>query len=460
MSKVTPVKERSNFLTMEVGSGRIKPKVIAIMCSQFATIISAGMSMSRCVELVADQTSDKGLKAILTEVADDVSAGHSLATSFENKGGKKLPVLFYETIRAGEQAGTLDQSFQTLHKYYDKTSKTKAKVAQALTYPVFVIVLAIVVVAVVMVAVIPTFKDILSSYDSEMPVITQVLIDASDFVAANILWIVLVLAAVIIGVKLWTKTERGRVAWSTFKLRLPVLGNIIKYSNAAQFANTMSTLLGSGLHMTHAVDVTAKVLDSYVISENVAKMTTKLEEGKRLSLIHISVTTGQLVALEKSQQAYYSVTSAAELLRDAIEGGTCTAVGTGEGATWTCALVERADNVTGVEGLNAWLEALVAKVPQDDPQATVTSSFDVAFAGASPAVNESVLAVRADVTMRADYSLHVSLRPKDYDEAVGDYRVTLEIPAALLHRDDETTVERIVWERAIIGKPSLLGGAA
>ena len=197
VSKVTPVKERSNFLTMEVGSGRIKPKVIAIMCSQFATIISAGMSMSRCVELVADQTSDKGLKAILTEVADDVSAGHSLATSFENKGGKKLPVLFYETIRAGEQAGTLDQSFQTLHKYYDKTSKTKAKVAQALTYPVFVIVLAIVVVAVVMVAVIPTFKDILSSYDSEMPVITQVLIDASDFVAANILWIVLVLAAVI-----------------------------------------------------------------------------------------------------------------------------------------------------------------------------------------------------------------------------------------------------------------------
>ena len=102
----------------------------------------------------------------------------------------------------------------------------------------------------------------------------------------------------------------------------------------------------------------------------------------------------------------------------------------------------------------------MAKVPQDDPQATVTSSFDVAFAGASPAVNESVLAVRADVTMRADYSLHVSLRPKDYDEAVGDYRVTLEIPAALLHRDDETTVERIVWERAIIGKPSLLGGAA
>ena len=282
VSKIAPVQETPNFLKMEVGSGRIKPKVIAIMCSQFSTIITAGMSMGRCVELVCEQTSDKGLKAVLAEVAEDVSAGHSLATSFQNKGGAKLPVLFYETIRAGEMAGTLDQSFKTLHKYYDKTSKTKAKVAQALTYPAFVMVLAVVVVAVVMVAVIPTFKGILDSYDSEMPAITQVLIDASDFMAANILWIVLVLAALILGLKLWTKTERGRLAWSGFKLKLPVFGNIVRSSNAAQYANTMSTLLASGLHMTRAVDITAKVLDNYLISSNVAKMTAKLEEGKRL----------------------------------------------------------------------------------------------------------------------------------------------------------------------------------
>ncbi|WP_290996468.1 type II secretion system F family protein [Gordonibacter sp.] len=254
VSKITPVKERPSFLKQEIGSGKIKSKVIAIMCSQFAIIIASGMGMARCVELVAEQTSDKGLKAILDEVAEDVAAGHSLANSFESKGGAKLPILFYETIRAGEQAGTLDQSFDTLHKYYDKSSKTKAKVAQALTYPVFVIFIAIVVVAVMMVAVIPTFKNILSSYDAEMPLATQILINASDFMAANILWIVLVLAAVALGVKLWTKTERGRVAWSTFKLKLPALGRVAQLSNAAQYANTMSTLLASGLQMTHAVD--------------------------------------------------------------------------------------------------------------------------------------------------------------------------------------------------------------
>lgn len=282
VSKVAQVKERPNFLTMELGSGKIKPKVIAIMCSQFSIIVGTGMGMAKSVSLVAEQTSDKGLKAILQDVAEDVAAGHSLANSFESKGGAKLPVLFYETIRAGEQAGTLDRSFDTLHKYYDKHSKTKAKVAQAVTYPIFVIIIAIVVVAVLMVMVIPTFKDILSSYDTEMPLATQILINASDFMAANILWIILVLAAAIIGVKLWTKTEKGRAMWATFKLKLPAVGKVAQLSNAAQYANTMSTLLTSGLQMTHAVDITAKVLDNYVISQGVGKMTAKLEEGKQL----------------------------------------------------------------------------------------------------------------------------------------------------------------------------------
>lgn len=282
VSKITPAKTKTGFLAMEIGTGKIKPKVISIMCSQFAIIIAAGMSTSKCVGLVADQTSDKGLKAILEEVAEDVSAGHSLATSFENKGGAKLPILFYETIRAGEEAGTLDQSFETLHKYYDKHSKTKAKVAQALTYPLFVIVIAIVVVAVIMIAVIPTFKEMLASYNTEMPVPTQILINASDFMANNILWILLVLAGAGIALKLWTKTEKGHVAWSTFRLKMPVLGKVVQLSNAAQFANTMSTLLKSGLHMTNAVDITAKVMDNYVMAQNVGRMTAKLEEGKGL----------------------------------------------------------------------------------------------------------------------------------------------------------------------------------
>lgn len=282
VSSIVAVKDRPDFLKMEIGSGKIKPKAISIMCSQFSIIFNAGMSMAKCVQLVADQTSDKSLKAILEEVGQDVMAGHGLAASFESKGGSKLPVLFYETVRAGEQAGTLDKSFDTLHHYYDKASKTKAKLAQALTYPLFVIVIAIVVVAIIMVAVIPTFKNILSSYDAQMPLATQILINSSDVISSNIVWIILVLVVLGIAFKMWSKSEKGRLTWAGIKLKIPIVGNIARLSNAAQFANTMSTLLSSGLQMTYAVTITAKVLDNYLFSQNVGKMTSQLEEGKQL----------------------------------------------------------------------------------------------------------------------------------------------------------------------------------
>ena len=121
--------------------------------------------------------------------------------------------MFYETIRAGEQAGTLEQSFESLHTYFDKRNKTKAKLAQALTYPLFVIVLAVVVVAVMMVAVIPTFKSILEGYGAEMPLMTQILINVSDFFSAHWVFMVAVIALAIIAFRMWLKRDSSRLAW-------------------------------------------------------------------------------------------------------------------------------------------------------------------------------------------------------------------------------------------------------
>lgn len=161
-----------------------------------------------------------------------------------------------------------------------------------------------------------------------------------------------------------------------------------------------------------------------------------------------TVTTGQLVALERSQQAYYSVTSAAELLRDSIVGGTCAPEG-------TCALPDQSKNGAGQEALQVWVKKMVEKVSAKD---VAKSAFDVSFASSSQPVSESVLDVRVTAEMSSDYSLHFTLRPKNYTEPVGDYRITLDIPAALLYGVDGATVERIIWERALIGKPLQASG--
>ena len=278
---VKEVQEKKNFLTMDITKPKVKPKNLAIMCSQFAIILQAGLPIGRAVGLVADQAEDKYLKKVLPQVAEDVASGHGLADSLENKG-EFLPRVFIETIRAGEETGHLSEAFARMQVYYDKRAKVGAKVASALTYPIFVGVIGVVVVAVMMVMVIPAMTGMVKSLGSEIPAITQFLIDISDFVSANILWILLVIALIIVGTHLYLKSENGKTAFAKLQMKLPVLGTVALYSGAGQFANTMSTLIASGLPMTKAVEVTGRVMSNYVLSREVGRMEADLEEGKSL----------------------------------------------------------------------------------------------------------------------------------------------------------------------------------
>lgn len=278
---VDPVQEKTGLLTMEIGGNKIDQKALSVMCSQFSIILKSGVPVSRCMELIADQTQDKKLKKMLAKSAEDVAEGNSVASSFE-KNCKGLPMTFTETIRAGEQSGTLERSFQTLEKYYSKSYKTAQKVKQALSYPIFVVFVAIVVIIIVMVKVVPTLTSTFSELGGELPVITMLLISISDFFRNNILWIIAVLLFLIIAFKLVTRTEQGRIKWNQIKLKLPVLGNVGRLSAAGQFANTMSALMQAGLSVAQSLDVTAKTIDNYAVGLDTSQMVGSIEEGKRL----------------------------------------------------------------------------------------------------------------------------------------------------------------------------------
>ncbi|MEG2851212.1 MAG: type II secretion system F family protein, partial [Raoultibacter sp.] len=165
---------------------------------------------------------------------------------------------------------------------FNKRAKVAGKVAQALTYPVFVLVIAVVVVMVMMVMVIPTMTTMLSSMGTETPAITQFLIDASNWMARNFMWVFVALIALVIAAKFFGRTERGKVFFATLKLKLPVLGKVAVFSCSAQFANTMATLIASGLPTTKAIRTTANVIDNYVVAHQVGLVESGLEEGKSL----------------------------------------------------------------------------------------------------------------------------------------------------------------------------------
>ena len=268
------------FLSKDINK-KVDPKALSVMCSQFAIMLQSGMNIAVCMEMIANQTEDKKLKAMLHASAQDVSQGASVANSFE-KNCEGLPVTFIETVRAGEYSGTLEHSFKTLEDYYSKSYQLAQKVRSAMAYPLFVIVVAIVVLFVVMIKVMPTLTAVFGDLGGEVPTITKVMIAMSDFFAAWWWLMAAVLVAFVVGTLLYGRTEKGRISQAKTLLKIPVLGNINTLNGAAQFANTMAALLEAGLPVGNALSVTSKVMDNYQLSLEVKRMVDQVEAGYRL----------------------------------------------------------------------------------------------------------------------------------------------------------------------------------
>ena len=282
MTEVKEDEDKSGLLNMSIGGDKLNPKAFTVMCNQFAIILRSGVPISRTVQLIADKTTDKPLRRVLRKVASDVEAGRSLAASFAERGEKLLPTTFIETIRAGEESGSLDRSFASMAESFDKSNKMAGKVRSALAYPIFVLVIAVIVVIVLMVKVVPTFTAMFEDLGAELPLITRMLIAISHFFQKGWPFMLGAAIAIFLFFKIYGNTESGRLKLAQLNLKLPILGNIQSLNAASQFANTMTTMLGAGLPMTRAVSITAKVITNYYISQEIGKLSGKLEEGKAL----------------------------------------------------------------------------------------------------------------------------------------------------------------------------------
>lgn len=279
ITRLEEVREKKeNIFNRPIGL-KIKEKELALICSQFAIILSAGMSIQHCVEMVAAQTRNRHIRQMLEKVAEEVGAGYSMAQSFENNA-PYLPKTFIETVRAGEQSGTLEECFQRLHRYYDKSAKTKAKVVSTLTYPAMVIVVAIAVFIIIIAVAVPAFNDVFAEMDTQLPGITRVLLAISDFFIGW-WWLLLLIAAGLgIAYMVARRSIRGRRAIALTKAPLHRLHSL---SAAAQFAHSMATMLTAGLPVPKALDVTGNVISNYTFALAVQEVKQKVERGRTIS---------------------------------------------------------------------------------------------------------------------------------------------------------------------------------
>lgn len=276
--KIAPAPEKK----ARVMPRKIKEKELSVLCSQFAIILSAGIPVVRTIDLIAQQTADRYLQSALRTVAEDVGAGSTLTHAFEKQTGL-FPPAFLETVRSGEESGTLETSFQRLERYYKKAAQSRGKMQTAMTYPVFTLVIAALVVAVLMVKAVPVFVSTFQDMNLELPLPTVILIRTSNFFTRYWALLAFVIVLAVLLWRLWGHTRRGELAESRFRMRVPILGRLRVTRLSAQFASTLSTLLAAGVPLIRALDQTAQVIDEAVVSRYLNTQLPRLNEGRTLA---------------------------------------------------------------------------------------------------------------------------------------------------------------------------------
>lgn len=265
-----------------LSGGKIKPKALKLLCSQLAIELKAGLPLVSSLRLIAENEQDKKIKRILDEVADDVHAGNSLADSFATRG-PGLPRTFIETVRAGEESGKLDDTFEKLQKYYETSDQVSSKVASAMIYPALLISVAVVVVSIIMLVAVPVFEKSFASMGNELPLPTKMLIALSNFMVDNILILIALVAIAALGLFFYGKTDNGRHTYAWLAMNFPGLDGINRMNAASQISSTLSTMLSSGLPLVSAAQITANTADNLLIAEDIEKAVVGVIEGNRLA---------------------------------------------------------------------------------------------------------------------------------------------------------------------------------
>lgn len=260
----------------------VKKKDITVFCKQFYSILTAGVTVVDGLRMVQDQTENKYLRAALYNVTVSVEKGDSLADAMQMEK-KVFPSLLIHMVAAGEATGNLEVAFDRICTQFDKDMKLASMVKSAMIYPIVVLVVAVGVVIVLLTTVIPNFQQTFEQMDEELPMLTQAVIAASDFIINNLVVVLGSIVFLILFLSFGRKTEPGKQATSRIALRIPMFRNFSVKNAAAKFSMTMSTLIVSGVPLVEALDIVANVIENRVIRRAVKDCREEVMQGIPMS---------------------------------------------------------------------------------------------------------------------------------------------------------------------------------
>lgn len=264
--------------------GKVKLRDISIFCRQFSTMIDAGVSLVRSLDVLGEQTQNPKLKQIIHEVQIEVEGGANLSKALA-KYPRTFSNLFIGLIKAGEVGGVIEEALQRLSTFLEKDMELKRKIKSAMTYPVIVVIVAVSIVLGLCTFIVPKFIALFKDLGvKQLPAPTQMLMDFSDFLKNEWYIGILIIFIVYSSIRLIGKTRIGRRVIDRMKLSVPVFGPLGHKVMLARFSRTLGTLLVSGVPILQALETVGDTVGNVILSEAIMNAHARIREGDRINV--------------------------------------------------------------------------------------------------------------------------------------------------------------------------------
>lgn len=280
--EITPHKEKrlsgkGLSFNLQIGGW---PKIadLVLFARQMYSLSRAGVSMIRAIRGLAETSRNVRLADALKDVMESLESGRTLSQSMA-KHPRIFPNIFIGLVQVGENTGHLDNAFLQISSYLEQARETQDRIKQAMRYPIIVLVAITGAIITINALVIPAFAGVFASMGSDLPTITLMLIAFSDFTVNY--WPVLLTAAVllIVGMKRYIATDKGRLFWDHWQLRIPVVGSVVKKSLLARFARSFGLSLKSGVPLVQGLNLTAQAVENRYLEMKIHEMRSGVERG-------------------------------------------------------------------------------------------------------------------------------------------------------------------------------------
>jgi type IV pilus assembly protein PilC len=354
ISSITP-EEESKFLQNISFFNGISNKDVVILSRQIATLFEAQVPALKVFRMLAEEVENPALGRTLTEIGDDLQAGSSISKAL-TKHPKVFSHFYVNMVLSGEESGKLDETFNYLADYLDRSYEVTSKAKNALVYPAFVIFTFMIVMILMLTLVIPKISVILTEAGQDIPFYTKVVIGLSSFFTTYGFILILLILGGLVAFWRYAQTESGRYFVARLELGVPYVGNLYKKLYLSRISDNMNTMLLSGVSMVKALEVTASVVGNKIYEEILYEALESVKGGDTLSeslsraeeipaimvlMIKVGEETGQMGSILKTLSRFYQreVKNAVDTLIDLIEPAMIVLLGAGVGILLASVLI-------------------------------------------------------------------------------------------------------------------------